>query len=50
MDMRKIQMVDLKGQYENIKERVNQSVIDVIESAAFINGPEVHQFQKELEE
>ena len=43
-------MVDLKGQYEGIKERVNQSVIDVIESTAFINGPEVHQFQKELEE
>ena len=43
-------MVDLKGQYENIKERVNQSVINVIESTAFINGPEVHQFQKELEE
>ncbi len=48
--MRKIQMVDLKGQYENIKERVNQSVLDVIESTAFVNGPEVHQFQKELEE
>ncbi len=48
--MRKIQMVDLKGQYEGIKERVNQSVLDVIESTAFINGPEVHQFQKELEE
>jgi UDP-2-acetamido-2-deoxy-ribo-hexuluronate aminotransferase len=48
--MRKIQMVDLKGQYEHIKERVNSSVIDVIESTAFINGPEVHQFQKELED
>jgi dTDP-4-amino-4,6-dideoxygalactose transaminase len=48
--MKKIQMVDLKGQYENIKERVNRSVIDVIESTAFINGPEVHQFQKELED
>ncbi|MDC8003352.1 DegT/DnrJ/EryC1/StrS family aminotransferase [Aureisphaera galaxeae] len=48
--MRKIHMVDLKGQYEHIKERVNQSVLDVIESAAFVNGPEVHQFQKELEE
>ena len=43
-------MVDLKGQYENIKEKVNQSVLDVIESTAFVNGPEVHQFQKELEE
>ena len=43
-------MVDLKGQYEEIKERINRSVIEVIESTAFINGPEVHQFQKELEE
>lgn len=43
-------MVDLKGQYENIKDRINQSVLDVIESTAFVNGPEVHQFQKELEE
>ncbi len=42
-------MVDLKGQYEHIKDRVNASVIDVIESTAFINGPEVHQFQEELE-
>ena len=43
-------MVDLKGQYEHIKEQVDASVIDVIESTAFINGPQVHQFQKELEE
>ncbi|MBL4663338.1 MAG: aminotransferase class I/II-fold pyridoxal phosphate-dependent enzyme, partial [Flavobacteriaceae bacterium] len=48
--MRKIQMVDLKGQYAQIKEQVDASVIEVIESTAFINGPQVHQFQKELEE
>ncbi len=48
--MKKIQMVDLKGQYEQIKERVDSSILDVISSAAFINGPEVHSFQKELEE
>lgn len=42
-------MVDLKGQYEKIKDRVDQSVLDVIGSSAFINGPEVHQFQAELE-
>ena len=47
--MKKIQMVDLKGQYEEIKELVNTSVIDVIQSTAFINGPEVHSFQKHLE-
>ncbi|QJP34038.1 DegT/DnrJ/EryC1/StrS family aminotransferase [Nonlabens sp. Ci31] len=48
--MRKIQMVDLQGQYEGIKDRVNTGLQEVIESAAFINGPEVHAFQKELEE
>ncbi|TXD73854.1 DegT/DnrJ/EryC1/StrS family aminotransferase [Aequorivita antarctica] len=48
--MKKIQMVDLKGQYENIKERVDSSIMKVIETTAFVNGPEVHEFQKELEE
>jgi len=43
-------MVDLKGQYAKIKERVDASVLKVIESSAFVNGPEVHSFQKELEE
>ena len=42
-------MVDLKGQYENIKEHVDSSIMNVIETTAFINGPEVHEFQKELE-
>ena len=48
--MKKIQMVDLQGQFEEIKERVNRSFEGVLESAAFINGPEVKAFQKELEE
>lgn len=48
--MKKIQMVDLKGQYENIKERVDSAIMNVIETTAFINGPEVHAFQKELED
>jgi len=43
-------MVDLQGQYQGIKEEVNQSFEKVLESAAFINGPEVREFQKELEE
>lgn len=42
-------MVDLKGQYNGIKDQVNASVLEVIESTAFINGPEVQDFQKELE-
>jgi len=48
--MKKIQMVDLKGQYEAIKETINASVIEVIESTAFINGPKVQEFQKNLED
>ncbi len=43
-------MVDLKGQYEGIKNQVNTSILKVLESSAFINGPEVHEFQKELEQ
>ncbi|MEI6866184.1 DegT/DnrJ/EryC1/StrS family aminotransferase [Flavicella sp.] len=47
--MRKLQMVDLKGQYVKIKDQVDKAIIDVIDSTAFINGPEVKQFQKDLE-
>ena len=47
--MKKIQMVDLKGQYADIKDQVDRSINEVIESTAFVNGPEVHAFQKELE-
>ncbi|NER09560.1 DegT/DnrJ/EryC1/StrS family aminotransferase [Muriicola jejuensis] len=48
--MKKIQMVDLTGQYEDIREEVNRSIQQVMDTAAFINGPEVQGFQKELEE
>ncbi len=43
-------MVDLKGQYQGIKEEVETSINEVLESSAFINGPKVHEFQKALEE
>lgn len=43
-------MVDLKGQYQKIKKEVDTSILNVIESTAFVNGPEVHAFQKELED
>lgn len=48
--MKKIQMVDLGGQYQGIKSQVNSSISNILDSSAFINGPEVHAFQKELEE
>lgn len=43
-------MVDLGGQYQPIKEQINQSISAILESSAFINGPEVHAFQKDLED
>ena len=48
--MKKIQMVDLQTQYFKIKNEVDNAVFNVMESAAYINGPEVKSFQKELEE
>lgn len=43
-------MVDLNGQYEGIKKEVNDSIAEIMETSAFINGPYVHAFQKELQE
>jgi dTDP-4-amino-4,6-dideoxygalactose transaminase len=47
--VKKIQMVDLKSQYEKIKTEVNNAIQNVINNTAFINGPEVKSFQAELE-
>lgn len=43
-------MVDLLTQYEQIQPQVDQAVLNVIRTTAFINGPEVKQFQAELEQ
>lgn len=42
-------MVDLQSQYYKIKNDVDNAVLNVMDSAAFINGPEVKSFQNELE-
>lgn len=48
--MKPIQMVDLVGQYHKIKDEVDRAVLGVMETAAFINGPETKNFEKELAE
>ena len=48
--MENIQMVDLLGQYENIKSEIDNSILEVVRSSQYINGPEVKSFQKELED
>lgn len=42
-------MVDLQSQYYRIKSELDNALLNVIDSAAFINGPEVKTFQAELE-
>ena len=42
--MRPIQMVDTKTQYEKIKTQVDEAVLSVMDSTAFINGRAVHDF------
>jgi UDP-2-acetamido-2-deoxy-ribo-hexuluronate aminotransferase len=46
---KKIQMVDLKGQYLKIKNEVDKAIANVIDNTAFINGPAVKEFQADLE-
>jgi len=47
--MKEIQMVDLKTQYQKLKNEMDAAILEVIESSAFINGPSVKQFQADLE-
>ena len=42
-------MVDLQGQYAKIKDAVNDSIEQVLNTSAYINGPLVHEFQADLE-
>ena len=43
-------MVDLVSQYQKIKPEVDIAIENVMNSAAFINGPEVQSFKSELQE
>ncbi len=42
-------MVDLKRQYEHIRQDIDEAVLNAIRSTQYINGPDVKAFQKELE-
>lgn len=44
-----IQMVDVKNQYLKIKEEIDKNIQEVIDSAAYVNGPKVKSFQTSLE-
>ena len=46
--MKKIEMVDLKGQYLRIKTEIDSAINEVIENTAFINGQQVETFSENL--
>ncbi len=46
--MKNIQMVDLISQYKKIKEEIDKELFSVIESAKFIKGPLVKEFENNL--
>jgi UDP-2-acetamido-2-deoxy-ribo-hexuluronate aminotransferase len=48
--MKKIHMVDLKGQYDKIKPEIDHAIQAVIDATAFINGPDVKALAAELEQ
>ena len=43
-----ILMVDLVGQYEKIKDQINQNIINSLQEGKFINGPIVKEFSQNL--
>ncbi len=47
--MKKIEMVDLRSQYERLKADIDSAVAGVISSTAFIKGPDVRLFEEELQ-
>ncbi len=48
--MHAIQMVDLKRQYLKIKDEIDQGILEVLDTTAYINGPKVKAFQEGLQE
>jgi len=46
--MKELKMVDLKGQYDRIKTEIDSAIQSVLDSSAFIRGPEVTAFEEEL--
>lgn len=44
-----IQMVDVKSQYLKIKTEIDRGIQEVLDTTAFINGPQVKNFQERFE-
>jgi len=45
-----VPFIDLKAQYESIKDEINEAIQQVLDSCAFAGGPFVEKFEKEFAE
>ncbi|MFI5264237.1 MAG: DegT/DnrJ/EryC1/StrS family aminotransferase, partial [Candidatus Kapaibacterium sp.] len=48
-EKRKIHMVDVVGQYKRYQDEIDNAILSVVRSGAYINGPAVKQFEREME-
>ncbi|MGQ9620779.1 MAG: DegT/DnrJ/EryC1/StrS family aminotransferase [Bacteroidales bacterium] len=46
--MREIRMADLRVQYEQLKPEIDEAINSVLQSTAFVKGPEIKNFEEEL--
>ena len=45
-----MEFIDLKEQYRNLKEKIDNNIQKVIQNADFISGPEVKELEEQLAE
>src|SRR5437667_12340629 len=48
IEKRRVHMVDVVGQYKHYQEEIDQAILGVVRSGAYINGPSVKEFEKEM--
>ena len=48
MSSAQVPFIDLKSQYKALKESIDSRIMKVLESGAYINGPEVGELEQKL--
>lgn len=48
--MKNVQLIDLKKQYESIREEITSAAIEVLDSGQYILGPQVQKLEREIAE
>ena len=46
--MKKIQMVDVVGQYQRYSSQINERILNVVKSGCYIQGKEIENFENLL--